>query len=139
MRWAFDSGLLGERQMAILGSVGGLWSPARIVAETPWRHDKLRAGGGASIDIGVHQMDVLAPCPGEARTVQALARTFELERFRKDVRVAADVDDTYFATVACDGGAVAQLLWSWAGHGESLEIPVPRPSTAVAAASRAVG
>ncbi len=125
-RWAFESGLLGERQLAVLGSLGGLWSPARIVAETPWRHDKLLAGGGGSIDIGVHQMNVLRYVMGEVRTVQALVRTFEPERSwpsQQTRRTRANVDDTYLAGVTFDNQAVAQLLWSWAGHGEPLEIP----------------
>ena len=25
------------------------------------------------------------------------------------------MDDTYLATVTCEGGALAQLIWSWAG------------------------
>jgi predicted dehydrogenase len=39
--------------------------------------------------------------------------------------VRADVDDTYFATVACAGGGVGQLVWSWAGHGPALALPTP--------------
>lgn len=128
-RWAFDSGLVGEPQMAVLGSVGGLWSPNRIVAETPWRHDKLLAGGGGSIDIGVHQMHLLRYVMGEVRSVQALVRTFEPERVWRDKkgqvtnRARSNVDDTYFAGVTFETGAIAQLLWSWAGHGFALEIP----------------
>jgi predicted dehydrogenase len=128
-RWAFDSGLLGQRQMAVLGSVGGLWSPNRIVADTPWRHDKLRAGGGGSIDIGVHQMDVLRYVKGEVHSVQALVRTFEPERVWRDSagqvvqQARASVDDTYFAGVRLVNEAIGQLLWSWAGHGEALVLP----------------
>lgn len=128
-RWAFDAGLLGQPQMAVHGAIGGRWSPDRITAGTPWRHDKLRAGGGGSIDIGVHQLDVLRYLLGEVRAVQALVRTFEPERIARDPaggvlqRVPANVDDTYFAGVSCVNGAVAQLLWSWAAHGEPLEFP----------------
>jgi predicted dehydrogenase len=74
-------------------------------------------------------MDVLRYVLGEVQSVQALARTFEPERTWKDEaghvtrRVRASVDDTYFASVAFAPGAVAQLLWSWAGHGEPLTIP----------------
>jgi predicted dehydrogenase len=128
VRWAFDTGLLGAPQMAVLGSVGGLWSPDRIVADTPWRHIKHLAGGGSSIDIGVHQMDVLRHVMGEVAGVQALVRTFEPERFAREEgritqRVEAEVDDTYFAGIAFGNGAIGQLLWSWAGHGDALTIP----------------
>jgi predicted dehydrogenase len=37
--------------------------------------------------------------------------------------VAADVDDTYLAVAGFEDGAIAQMLWSWAGRGEPLEIP----------------
>jgi predicted dehydrogenase len=39
------------------------------------------------------------------------------------VHVEANVDDTYFATVTCQNGALAQLLFSWGGHGEATAIP----------------
>lgn len=129
VRWAFATGLLGNPQMALLGSLGGRWSPDRVVAETPWRHQKLQAGGGGSIDIGVHHVDELRYIFGEVRSVLAMARTFEPERQVKrsdgttGERVHANVDDTYFATVAFEKDAIAQLLWSWAGRGEALEIP----------------
>jgi predicted dehydrogenase len=129
IRWAFDTGLLGKPQMALLGSLGGRWSPDRIVAETPWRHEKLRAGGGGSIDIGVHQFDVLRYVMGEVASVQALVRSFEPERVLRDEsgtviqRVQSEVDDTYFAQIAFTNDAIAQLLWSWAGRGETLSLP----------------
>lgn len=127
--WAVAQGLIGDPQMAIMGSVGGLWSPDRIVAETPWRHQKLLAGGGGSIDIGVHQFHLLRYIFGEVAWVQAVAKTFEPMRRERDAEgnviatVPANVDDTYFATAGFDNDAIAQLLWSWAGHGEPLEIP----------------
>jgi predicted dehydrogenase len=127
-RWAFDTGLLGMPQMAVLGSVGGMWSPDRIVAETPWRHAKHLAGGGGSIDIGVHQMDVVRYVMGEVAGVQALVRTFEPERLLREgdavkQRVQAEVDDTYFAGLTFANGAIGQLMWSWAGRGAALPIP----------------
>jgi predicted dehydrogenase len=129
IRWAFESGLLGKPQMAVLGGVGGPWSPDRVVADTPWRHEKVLAGGGAAIDIGVHHMDVVRYVLGEVDGVQALARTLEPERVRRDAagrvmaRVAAQVDDTYVAGVTCTNGALAHLFLSWAGHGAALPMP----------------
>ncbi|MFM2033298.1 MAG: hypothetical protein RLZZ297_2063, partial [Chloroflexota bacterium] len=67
--WAVAAGLIGVPQFASMGMLGGIWSPAKIVAETPWRHQKLSAGGGGSIDIGVHQMDWLRYVMGEIDTV----------------------------------------------------------------------
>lgn len=127
--WAVQRGEIGAPQMAIAGSIGGLWSPDRVVADTPWRHRKLEGGGGGSIDIGVHQFHLLRYVFGEVDWVSATARTFEPLRLRRDEagqvveRVAADVDDTYLAMVGFENEAIGQLLWSWAGRGKPLEIP----------------
>ncbi len=127
--WAVRQGLIGDPQMALMGSLGGLWSPDRVVAETPWRHDKLQAGGGGSIDIGVHQFHLLRYVFGEVDWVSATARTFEPTRYLRDEKgnvtetVRANVDDTYLATVGFENAAIGQLLWSWAGRGAALEIP----------------
>lgn len=127
--WAIDQGLIGDLQMALFGGIGGPWSPDKITAETPWRHRKLQAGGGGAIDIGVHVMHWLRYVCGEVSTVQATVRTLEPVRVLRDEagrvveKVDANVDDTYFATVACENGALAQLLFSWGGHGEATAIP----------------
>jgi predicted dehydrogenase len=129
MSWAVRSGLIGDIQVAVMGGLGGLWSPDRVVAETPWRHQKLLAGGGGSIDIGVHHLHWMRAVVGEVAAVSATARTFEPVRYVRDLagntgeRVEADVDDTYLATVEFEQGGVGQLWWSWAMHGGSLEIP----------------
>ena len=127
--WAVQQGLLGRPQMALVGSWGGLWSPDKVVADTPWRHHKLLGGGGGSIDIGVHQFHLLRYVFGEVAWVNAVTRTFEPVRYRRDENgqvletVAVDVDDTYLAMAGFENEAVAQLLWSWAGRGEALTIP----------------
>ena len=129
MAWAVRSGLIGEVQVALMGGLGGLWSPDRVVADTPWRHQKLLGGGGGSIDIGVHHMHWLRSVVGEIAAISAAARTFEPVRYRRDARgqvieeVPADVDDTYLTTVSFARGALGQLWWSWAMHGEALDIP----------------
>jgi predicted dehydrogenase len=66
---------------------------------------------------------------GEIAAMSAAARTFEPERTLRDQggrvveRVRADVDDTYLATLFFERGALGQLWWSWALHGEPLDIP----------------
>ena len=126
--WAVNTGQIGELQMALFGGVGGPWSPNKIVAETPWRHRKLQAGGGGAIDIGVHVMDWLRTVGGEVTRVAGTVGILEPVRYlhgdpATGVQVEADVDDTYMATVTTETGAVAQLLWSWGGHGEATPIP----------------
>jgi len=51
-RWAIETGRIGRLQAVVGGGIGaGDWSPDHIVANTPWRHVKLLAGGGAAIDL----------------------------------------------------------------------------------------
>lgn len=123
--WAVASGLIGVPQFASMGVLGGLWSPNKIVAETPWRHDKMRAGGGGSIDIGVHQMDWLRFVMGEVESVSAMTGIYAPERTHvysngEHISVVADVDDTYMATVRFVNLAMAQVSWSWAGIPQSV-------------------
>jgi 1,5-anhydro-D-fructose reductase (1,5-anhydro-D-mannitol-forming) len=127
--WVVRQGLIGDLQMALVGGIGGLWSPDKVVADTPWRHRKLLGGGGGTIDIGVHVMHLLRYVCGEIQVVQGTVRTFEPTRAMRDSEgqtletVPADVDDTYFATVLFENGAVGQMLWSWSAHGEPASIP----------------
>lgn len=123
--WAVAAGLIGVPQFASMGVLGGLWSPNKIVAETPWRHDKMRAGGGGSIDIGVHQMDWLRFVMGEVESVSAMTGIYALERTHvyengEQESIIADVDDTYMATVRFANQAMAQVSWSWAGIPQSV-------------------
>ncbi|MCY4412171.1 MAG: Gfo/Idh/MocA family oxidoreductase [Caldilineaceae bacterium] len=126
--WAIRQGLIGDLQLALLGGIGGLWSPDKIVGETPWRHRKLEGAGGGAIDIGVHVMHMIRYICGEVEAVSGTVRTFEPMRYlygdpAAGLEVEANVDDTYLATVTCEGGALAQLMWSWGGHGEETAIP----------------
>jgi predicted dehydrogenase len=127
--WAVQKGLIGAPQIAVTGSLGGLWSPDKVVADTPWRHDKLLGGGGGSIDIGVHMFHRLRTVLGEVAWVSGVARTFEPVRHRRDAAgniietVHANVDDTFLAVAGFENDAIAQMLWSWAGHGPALNIP----------------
>ena len=75
--WAIRSGLIGDLQLALFGGIGGLWSPHKIVGETPWRHRKLEGGGGGAIDIGVHVMHMVRYVCGEVAAVSGTVRTFE--------------------------------------------------------------
>jgi hypothetical protein len=60
--------------------------------------------------------------------VSAVTRTFEKQRYRRAAdgtvldQVAPDVDDTFFASTGFANDAIGQLLWSWAGRGEPLQI-----------------
>ena len=125
-RWVIDKGYLGDMQMIAHWSIGTAeWSPDGVVAETPWRHRKLEAGAGASLDIGVHLLHELRYLVGEIDSIYAVSRTFEpIRRTRGDVElVDCDVDDAFFATVNFVSGAIGQLTFSWAGHGAPTTMP----------------
>ena len=79
--WAIHSGLIGDLQLALFGGIGGLWSPHKIVGETPWRHRKLEGGGGGALDIGVHVMHMVRYVCGEVAAVSGTVRTFEPLRY----------------------------------------------------------
>jgi predicted dehydrogenase len=129
MHWALEQGIIGDLQLVVMGSIGGLWSPEKIVAETPWRHKKLLGGGGGAIDIGVHVMHMVAYVCGQIQAINGTVRTFEPIRTTRDAQgkvidtVEANVDDTYLATVHLPHNAIAQMMWSWGMHGESAGIP----------------
>lgn len=129
-RWLIDRGELGDVQMIASVAIGtGDWSPDRVVGNTPWRHRKVEAGGGASLDIGVHLAHDVRYLAGEVRAVSALTRIFEPEReVRGDVplngtRHRADVDDAFFALLDFESGAAGMLSFTWAGHGEPTSLP----------------
>jgi 1,5-anhydro-D-fructose reductase (1,5-anhydro-D-mannitol-forming) len=122
--WAVQSGLLGKVQMVLSGGIGNVWSPDQIVAKTPWRHLKNEAGGGGTMDIGAHLFDLLRYQCGEIDQVSALARTLEPIRYNRDsqgdvtAQVDCSADDTFMALLQFHSGAIGNLVFSWAGHGE---------------------
>ena len=123
LHWAFHGGPLGTLQMALIGMVGAWWAPNLIVAETPWRHRLIEAGG-LTLDIGVHQANLLRYLAGDIVSVQGQTSILEPTRVRLDEHgqvvesLSCDADDTYFANITTANGAVGNLVASWGGHGE---------------------
>ena len=128
-KWVIDEGYIGKVQAVFGGVIGGYWSPDKIVAETAWRHKKLFAGGGATVDIGVHLFHILRYLCGEIGEVSSLTEILEKERFLRDSSgniiesVKPDVDDTFLGLFKFRTGVIGQWFFSWAGHGEELSIP----------------
>ena len=125
--WAVRTGRIGSPQLAISGSLGGLWSPTKVVAETPWRHQKVRGGGGGTIDIGVHQFHGLRHIFGEIAWVSGHTPTLEPKRYmpadtKQENPIEVDVDDTHLACFGFVNGAIGQLLWSWGLHGPPVDV-----------------
>lgn len=127
-KWAIDKGYIGKIQTVVFGVFGGYWSPNKIVAKTPWRHKKLLAGGGATVDMGVHMFHIFRYLCGEVGEVSSVVKSLEKLRVTKDDsgkvidQVEPDVDDTFFATIKFQNGAIGQTFFSWAGHGEETVV-----------------
>ncbi|HIG26555.1 MAG TPA: Gfo/Idh/MocA family oxidoreductase [Verrucomicrobiales bacterium] len=123
-QWLLRSGLMGKPQMALMGNVGTWWAPAQIVAETPWRHC-LCEGGGISLDLGVHQFDIIRSVMGEVDSVTARTDIVEPIRSTFDEtgkvlldRIKCDADDTFYASFAGrNSSGSGTLFGSWAGGG----------------------
>ncbi|OYT46306.1 gfo/Idh/MocA family oxidoreductase [Candidatus Bathyarchaeota archaeon] len=128
-KWVIDEGYIGDVQMVLYGILGGWWSPDKIVAETAWRHKKMFAGGGATIDMGVHLFHILRYLCGEVDEVSSIVRTIEKVRVTRDKAgkvmesVTCEVDDTFFALITFETGAIGTVFFSWAGHGEPTTLP----------------
>jgi len=127
LRWLFEAGPCGRLQMILLGFVGVWWAPNLIVAETPWRHRLIEAGG-ISLDLGVHFFDHIRQVAGEVRTVTARTAVLEPIRVTRDRhgretdRIPCDADDTFFAQIETERGALGNLFASWGGHGEPTRV-----------------
>jgi len=125
-KWLIDRGDLGTPQMASATSLGTMWSPDRWAGNSAWRHRKLIGAGGASLDIGPHIFHRLRMLCGEVESVAAFARVFEPTRYLRDAAgnvvdtVACDADDAFMALASFESGAIAQLSFAFAGHGEPL-------------------
>ncbi len=129
-RWAIERGYLGLPQLvASIGISTAEWSPDKAVADTPWRHVQVLAGGGPTLDIGVHLFHRIRYLCGEVKQVMALARTFEPMRYRRDAdgnvieAFKSDADDAFMSTFELATGGIGQVSFTWAGHGPSTGLP----------------
>lgn len=123
-KWAIDQGYIGHVQLIANAVIGCYWSPNRTVASTPWRHKKVLAGGGPSVDFGVHIFDMARYYGGEIEEVQGTTKIYEDVRITRDEtgrivgKVDNEVDDTFIAIARFENGAIGQFSFSWALHGE---------------------
>ena len=77
-----------------------------------WRHHKLMAGGGWTLDYGVHTVDVLRFLLGEPYEVYAVTRLFEPQRIAGyERKIQSDVEDTMMSVIKFSNGIVVN--WSW--------------------------
>jgi 1,5-anhydro-D-fructose reductase (1,5-anhydro-D-mannitol-forming) len=123
-RWVIDEGMLGDLQLWISGGLGGgEWGPDRIVARTPWRHQKLPGGGGPTLDWGVHLFNHMRYLMGPIAEVSAYTATLEPQRHERDgfgnivASVTNEVEDAFFANLRFANGAIGTTFGGWAGRG----------------------
>ena len=125
-RWALDQDYIGEQQMMVFGGTGAqVWYPDKIVAGTPWRHDKMIAGAGAVLDLGSHSFDVIRYLCEEVDEVYGVTKVLLPSRVRRDKagkvaqEVPSNVDDVAFAILKFKSGAIGMFGTGWGGHGEA--------------------
>lgn len=122
MRWLFDSGRCGHLQMLLIGAIAARWAPDWIVADTPWRHRRVEAGGLA-LDMGVHRFDLIRYLAGEVKNIQARTAIIEPVRYSRNSdgqitdRVECDAEDTVYSSFETVSGITGEMTASWAGHG----------------------
>lgn len=121
LKWVLEQDFIGRPQLWMSAGVGGEWAPDRIVAHTPWRHQKLEGGGGPAIDLGVHLMHQIRYLMGPVDEVSGLTRTMEEKRVDpgSGAEVANEVEDVFLAQLRFASGAVGSAVAGWAGHGEA--------------------
>jgi predicted dehydrogenase len=122
--WLVGRGDLGTPQMLSWPSLGtAMWSPDGWVGHSSWRHRRMIGAGGCSLDVGPHIFHRVRNLCGEVETVSALARVLEPTRYLRDAgevldTVECDADDVFMALATFSSGAIGQVSFSFAGHGE---------------------
>ena len=127
-RYLLDSGVLGDIEMWIsAGAAGSLAlgiSPDAVFDGTPWRHRKVLAGGGYALDAAVHTFHGIRYLCGEIKRISASVHRIVPRRTMRDASgqvtetVESELEDTYFAHMEFESGAVGSVADSRAGHGE---------------------
>ncbi len=130
-RWAVREGLIGDVQMVYRGAIGfRSHRPDLVAARTPWRQSKLGAGGGVSIDLGVHLFNGVRTICGPVHSVQALWRILEPVRVLmsdddSDVadEVRNQVDDVFFSNFRLANGAIGHIAVARSARGTQIGVP----------------
>ena len=144
-----DSGAIGTPYFAL--DIGVSSSDGAVMHSTVWRAKKEQAGG-APLDAGVHNADMLLYLMGSANTVFAETAINEPQRtlspmsevapvlaemydHRKEVGyedgdiVEQTALDTAFGVIRFKSGAIGQLLMTDTSHGQSLGVSTISGST----------
>jgi predicted dehydrogenase len=131
VRALLDDGAIGDRQFIVESSIGGRNS----ILITPWRHMKLT--GTITLDVGVHNADILQYYFGPASSAFGQVRLYEKVRVARNTsgpggfyeRWAARMpdsieptgEDAMFGQVTFANGALGQWIQHHAGHGQPVQ------------------
>jgi predicted dehydrogenase len=118
IRWALREGRIGQPRMLFWIDVGErLWY-------WNWREHKKMAGGGWSLDGGVHFADLFRFYLGDVTRVSALSRALSPVRYRDEKSLSdpipVDVEDTTLAWLEFASGAVGQWTSTSAAPGQGF-------------------
>jgi predicted dehydrogenase len=109
-----DAGVLGRPFLIVQSSSGA----GENVVITPWRH--LKRACGIAIDMGVHSADILEYLLGPLETIAGLGAVIDSERKGSDgTMYPADAEDLTIGVGRYESGALATMILSVAGRGES--------------------
>ena len=122
LRWAIDTArLIGEPRLLFAQHVG---FSLEVIAGTPWRHDRLQAGGGWVLDGEVHYVDLLRYVFGDVAEVYARLHQFEPVRYldpdRRTGPVPSTVEDTALALLTFERGVLGTFTWTHAAPGHDF-------------------
>ncbi len=122
LAWAAGGGPLGTPLLCSIQHVGGARrDPAiqTVPQPMPWRLERVSAGGGVVVDIGVHMADLLLRCFGPIRRVTASCRCFADLTYGDGRRPS--VEDAAFIQLEFDSGMSG--TWTHAGRlaGEGVQ------------------
>ena len=128
-KWLIDEGRIGEFRSVMYGLSGrdGCF-PNKVVANTPWRHQKLIAGGGAIFDVSSHDFAVLRTLCDEIDRVSGATLVISDTKVILDDAGAVisehpnDVDDVGFALLYFRDRGMGMMAQGWGGHGAAGKV-----------------
>jgi predicted dehydrogenase len=118
IRWAVQSGRIGEPRMLFWHDVG------HRVWYWGWREHKEQAGGGWSLDGGVHFADLFRFFLGDVSRVVALSKAYFPTRYRdeksKSDPISVTVEDTTMALLEFENGVTGEWTSTNVARGQGF-------------------
>jgi predicted dehydrogenase len=111
-----ESGDLGDIYFART-----IWHRRRGIPARPGFVSKEKAGGGAMIDLGVHQLDQALFVMGHPKVKSLTAQVYTKFAEADVPHMEMDVDDFSVAFIRFENGATLEMEISWASHHDTDE------------------